>query len=51
MQVPTAYLQLSKEEPLVKMMSAPSYFAEEQELINKLDWKERLKHWKIMRQD
>ncbi len=49
MQVPTAYIQLSKEEPLVRMISAPSYLAEEQELISKLDWKERLKHWKIMR--
>jgi hypothetical protein len=51
MQVPTAYLQLTKEEPLVRMISAPSYLAEEQELISKLDWKERLKHWKTMRQD
>jgi len=33
------------------MISAPHQIAEEQELINKLDWKERLKHWKIMRQD
>jgi hypothetical protein len=51
MQVPTAYLQLSKEDTLVRMISAPSYLAEEQELVNKLDWKERLKHWKNMRQD
>ena len=29
MQVPTAYLQLTKEEPLVRMISAPSYLAEE----------------------
>lgn len=51
MQVPTAYIQLSKEEPLVRMISKPSFLAEEQELISKLDWKERLKHWKTMRQD
>ena len=51
MQVPTAYLQLSKEQSLVRMISAPIQLAEEQELVSKLDWKERLKHWKNMRQD
>jgi len=49
MQVPTAYLQLSKEKSLVRMVTTPGHLAEEQELVNKLDWKERLKHWKNMR--